>query len=220
MADSLQPSEILPTRTSTITLTADGKPACGSRKKSGLRCKQPAGYGTEHPGYGPCKYHLGKTRTPSQRAAQQEMQDRYEEKLRMGEISPDAEPEEVLLQEVARSHAAVDAFDRLVMALEEDEVPTNRGRILINQWNEQRRLLTTVTRIAMAAGIAERQTQVLEIQALGVLHALESVLASPEVDLSPAQQAIARRLLATHLRQITMTDDQRLEMQQVQNGVA
>jgi hypothetical protein len=32
---------------------------CGATKRNGQLCKQPAGYGTTHPGKGPCKWHGG-----------------------------------------------------------------------------------------------------------------------------------------------------------------
>ena len=37
------------------------KPLCGAKrtKRGGEPCKQPAGYGTDHPGQGACKYHGG-----------------------------------------------------------------------------------------------------------------------------------------------------------------
>jgi hypothetical protein len=177
-----------------------------------------AGHGTVHPGYGPCKYHMGHMKETQQRAARDQMQDLFNEKVRLGEISPDAEPEEVLLQEVARAHAAVDAFDAQVLALSEEERLTNQGRVLISMWNKQREMLATVSRIALAAGVQERQTQVLEIQAMGVIKALDAVVNSAELDLTPIQRAAARRLLAGELRQISMSEMQRMEMQEIETG--
>ena len=38
------------------------KPKCGRKKKQGPgHCARPAGWGTDHPGEGPCKLHGGKT---------------------------------------------------------------------------------------------------------------------------------------------------------------
>lgn len=37
------------------------KHLCGVRKKDGKPCGMAAGYGTPHPGEGPCKYHMGCT---------------------------------------------------------------------------------------------------------------------------------------------------------------
>src|SRR5688500_13862424 len=99
MADALVP-EVVPTTTSTVTMTVDGKVACGARKKSGGRCIMRAGYGTDHPGYGPCKFHLGHMKEVKQKAARDEMMDIYSDRMALGDISPDAEPEEVLMQEI------------------------------------------------------------------------------------------------------------------------
>jgi hypothetical protein len=70
----------------------------------------------------------------------------------------------------------------------------------------------------LAAGVQERQTQVLEIQAMGVIKALDAVVNSAELDLTPIQRAAARRLLAGELRQISMSEMQRMEMQEIETG--
>jgi len=43
------------------------KPLCGAKrtKRDGIPCKNPAGYGTDHPGQGACKYHGGCSAFPS-----------------------------------------------------------------------------------------------------------------------------------------------------------
>ena len=41
-------------------MSANGRPKCGARKKqSEGNCARPAGWGTDHPGYGKCKLHGG-----------------------------------------------------------------------------------------------------------------------------------------------------------------
>src|SRR5262245_27142449 len=49
------------------TLTKNGRPICGAprtgRSSSGAGiCLNPAGFKTDHPGFGHCSYHLGNTR--------------------------------------------------------------------------------------------------------------------------------------------------------------
>ena len=43
------------------------KPLCGAKrtKRGGTPCKHPAGYGTDHPGQGACKFHGGCSAFPS-----------------------------------------------------------------------------------------------------------------------------------------------------------
>jgi hypothetical protein len=215
----LVPDDILPTVSSAAILTVDGKVACGARKKSGQRCQLAAGYGTTHHGYGPCKFHLGHMKETTAKAARDQMQDIFKRRLELGDISPEDDPEEVLVQEIKRSHAAVDRYDGIVGELQEDDLTSNRGRVILQQWNRQREMLVTVTRIALQAGIMERQTQVLEIQAVGVIKALDAVLNAAELDLTPEQRGTARRLMAASLRQITVGDSQRMEMQEIEQGV-
>ena len=40
---------------------ADVRGICGARTRKGTPCRRPAGWGTDHPGVGRCKYHGGAT---------------------------------------------------------------------------------------------------------------------------------------------------------------
>jgi hypothetical protein len=40
---------------------------CGARARSGKPCRRPAGWGTEHAGYGACKLHGGSTPNAARR---------------------------------------------------------------------------------------------------------------------------------------------------------
>src|SRR4051812_48589995 len=42
---------------------------CGARKKNGTLCRAFAGQGTDHPGYGKCKYHFGSSPSHRKHAA-------------------------------------------------------------------------------------------------------------------------------------------------------
>lgn len=54
-----------------------GKPKCGAKKKQGPgQCTRPAGWGTDHPGIGCCKFHGGST--PNHRRSAQLEQARIE----------------------------------------------------------------------------------------------------------------------------------------------
>lgn len=174
---------------------------CGAHKKDGAGlCRNPAGMGTDHLGYGTCKYHMGCTPAVARGAHRALLADKVDEMKRLGVVPANANPEEVLLQEVARAAGAVAYFDDLVAALEEDELLSPRGIVLTEMWNEQRRLLAQTAKSVVQAGLAKRTVQVQETQAALLVQIVLAVIGSPELSLDSEQQSIARRLVASQLR--------------------
>jgi hypothetical protein len=175
---------------------------CGSRKKNGQPCKLPAGYKTDHPGYGSCALHWGCTVANRKSAAIQEVRERMLVKL--GDQHPTITPEDALLQEVRRAAASVAWFDEQVNgitpeALDDDETGYKRAA-LITVWRQERRHMADVAALALRAGIEERMVRATEAQAEGVVRALMSVVR--ELGLTDEQQLDARRKLAGHLREL------------------
>jgi hypothetical protein len=41
---------------------------CGAKGRQGTPCRRPAGWGTDHAGFGTCKFHTGSTRTQAKHA--------------------------------------------------------------------------------------------------------------------------------------------------------
>lgn len=78
--------------------------ACGARDRSGGPCQRPAGWGTDHAGYGRCKLHGGKTPN-HQRAARR--QQAAEAVASLG-LRRDVDPNTALLEEAhgAAGHVA------------------------------------------------------------------------------------------------------------------
>lgn len=90
-------------------------PLCESRLKkdgepTGELCQQIRGWGTTHPGFGHCKRHGGSTKAGKKFAAEQMARELVEEqrrKLRLFGGRNVVDPEQVLLEEMQRSHAIV-----------------------------------------------------------------------------------------------------------------
>lgn len=135
-------------------------------------------------------------------AAREEAYAKVEQLKRLGRFKEGATAEEVLLQEISRSAGAVAVLDDMVSELDEDAMLTLRGQTLIDTWNEQRRLLVQVGKTVLQAGVAERQVQIAEMQANALVACLLAVIGAPEMALSAEQQSMARRLMATQLREL------------------
>jgi hypothetical protein len=179
---------------------------CGATKKNGERCRSVAGLGTDHLGYGPCKQHGGSTKAHVVKAARQEIVDKLDEMAKLGIVNDFVGPEAALMYEVSRSAASVAYYDAEVSKLRPEELTSSRGQVLINQWNEQRRLLTHTAKIIVAAGIAKRSVEVAEMQAKAMVGAIMAVISAPEMALSPEQQTLARQLIAAQLRQMVVVE--------------
>lgn len=110
-------------------------------------------------------------------------------------------PEEALMMDVTRAALAVAQWDREVDKLDDPASP--RAQTIVNQWNEQRRLLHQASKIVIQSGIAKRHVEVAEMQAVVLMQALLQVIGSPEMALTPQQQASARAMLAAKLRQLS-----------------
>lgn len=185
-----------------------GYRSCGARKRDGDRCTKPCGWGTDHPGFGQCKYHGGSTIVGDRIAAREELV-KVNTQLRLSGLRKMA-PADALSEELARSAGAVAYFDEAVARIQlvgedrdEDgyELLSPVALGLIELWTEQRRHYVQVAALAARAGIDERQIQIMETTAQAVVAATMAVLA--ELDLTPEQTARAKVAMATKLRALS-----------------
>lgn len=161
----------------------DDRPRCGAKKRdgSGGTCTQHAGWGTDHPGVGPCKLHGGNTRN-HKTAAQTELARRAVHTYGLPRnIAPDA----ALLEEVHRTAGHVAWLATKVAELDEDDLVWNRVEEVDKQsgqfggvdtthkatphtwvtlYQAERKHLVAVSKAALDAGIAERQVRLAEQQ--------------------------------------------------------
>lgn len=179
---------------------------CGAKKtkRGGVRCRALAGFGTDHPGYGTCKYHGGCMPGQITRAARVEIAEKLDGMRALGQINDRVGPEEALLIEISRSAAAVAYFDDIVARIPQDETWFGPNQVIIEQWNDQRILLRQTAKAIVAAGIAKRQVEIAEMQAKALVAVILAVVTAPEMSLNADQQSMARQLMAAKLRTLTI----------------
>jgi hypothetical protein len=132
---------------------------CGAKSRSGGACRRPAGWGTDHTGYGRCKLHGGNTRNHQQAARRQQAADAV---ASLG-LRRDIDPNTALLEEVHRAAGHVAWLGEMVGQLDEQQVvqgvvrtvqhpdgsSTVEARAAINVWvrlwQEERDRLVRVT---------------------------------------------------------------------------
>ena len=156
-------------------------------------CKQPAGYGTTHPGYGHCKYHYGNTRALRTHGARLMIRGEAYKLCQARGIDPDSvSPERVMMEELARSYAVVNYL----------ESQTDIDAAMWPDWQTvmmaERKHMVAVAKAMIDAGIAERHVKIIEDQARVLGQAVRTIL--DRLQLSPDQQiqapAIVREVFA------------------------
>lgn len=183
------------------------RPKCGAKKAGspGQVCRLAAGHGTNHPGYGPCKYHMGNTPMVARRAAR----DFGADIARTMGHPVDITPSEALLEEVRRSAGTVRWLEEKVgvWKLEDGEniaLPDELAGWL-QAYREERKHLAKVAKAALDAGVAERAVRVAEQQGEALAGAIQSILAA--IGLTPEQKRMIPQVVPPILRALSERTD-------------
>jgi hypothetical protein len=183
----------------------DSKPLCGAqRRQADAKCRRPAGWGTDHVGFGKCKLHGGSTKNHRQSAqAMASEADARAMLARLGEPEPLGDPVEELLAIGAEAKSWLGALREQVSELhqlsKDDVALIDRVRAPVQLYGEAmdrtERVLVNLAKL----GLDERMTRVREIQAVRLVDAVSAVLAHPSLGLTVELQRQARALLAAEL---------------------
>ena len=172
---------------------------CGAKRTRGEgRCTRPAGWGTDHPGYGSCKFHAGST--PNGRAAaRMEMARDSLERLGVAATAAPVNPVELLGDLIDQSAALVAYLREQVAAL--PAVLTADGtHPLVRLYGVERDRAARVSREAVALGLEERRVRVSEATREGLAQVILATLRDPELGLSAEQLEAAPKVAARLIR--------------------
>lgn len=186
------------------------KRKCGAKAKStGKPCQNPAGFKTDHVGFGRCHLHGG--RAPGGRkAAQKEIAQHAVETYG---LPREVQPHDALLEEIWRTSGHVDWLEHKVREHEPEAliygvVKEHQGSessftefaakpsVWLQLYQRERRHLVDVCRVAIAAGIAERQVALAEQYGKLIARVITGVLDELGVGNKPEVPGIIRRHLA------------------------
>lgn len=183
---------------------------CGARKRQGEgTCHLVAGAGTDHKGFGRCRYHGGNTTTQRTAAA------REAGAALAAELQVD--PHEALERTVWAWNGIVAYFTNQVAALEAEAVVITHRRernvtdgegdsyvetstearlnILVRERHEALQQLARAAKVAIDAGVQERHLQVVERLAAGLAEFVQGLLADFGLENDPRAPEIVRRRL-------------------------
>jgi hypothetical protein len=183
------------------TSPGHGHPCCGAKKRQGEgNCQRPAGWGTDHLGFGPCRTHGGNTKNHRTAALNQQA-----ERL-LADLN--APPVDNPLTELARITGQVvawkDGLAAKVNELTSLRYSTDGGEQLRSEVALFERALDRCERFLTAMAklnIDERLARIEQQQADLVTYAVTMTL--EELGLPTEQQAEARRGVARHLRVVS-----------------
>lgn len=128
---------------------------CGAKARGGAPCRKLAGFGTDHVGFGACKYHAGSTRTG--RTAAYKEQARAEAARLGGEVP--LNPDEALTWAVAVAAGSVAFFQRKLREVEDaaEKIDGAGAIALTRALSAEAEKLARVAKVAADAGIEERR---------------------------------------------------------------
>jgi hypothetical protein len=173
------------------------KALCGAKKRNGDMCRAFAGQGTDHPGVGRCKFHLGSSKNHRKHAvklkAEQEVARARNE---FGGKIP-VEPTEALLS-VLHLSAGQLAWLHDELETQSDKTSFN-GQVLMRLWNDERDRVARIAKAALDAGVAERQIKLAESYGEMLATVLRAIFYDPELDLTDGQKSCLPSLLRRHL---------------------
>ena len=143
-------------------MTQPPSETCNGQTTAGGLCELPSGWGTAHVGYGRCKLHGGSSRSGEVAAARQAAVVLASE-LRMA-------PQDALLWTVWLAAAEVDYFNQRVADLDGEKILVEHDRrgpelnAYLRARNDANERLARYSKMALDAGIAERQVRISEVQ--------------------------------------------------------
>lgn len=181
---------------------------CGRPKRQGEgTCTRPAGWGTDHQGYGACKLHGGSTpngRKNAQTAAATELMAKV---LHNADATPITDPVAALQRLAAIVSNGVDVMGDWVNQLERNAATGTEIRAEVQVWErligQSRGLLVDMAKL----GIANRQVAIEEGQALLFAAALRWLLSQPVAWPAEAHVLVGEMLGRLDRGEITVGDE-------------
>lgn len=165
---------------------------CNVLAKNGkTRCHQPKGWETDHVGYGLCRHHGGNTSYERAKGAWL-MAHAIARELNVS-------PWEALLAEVRRASGEVAFYDAKVAQATSDDDLLGDYSPWVSKWEDARKNLVRVSKVAIDAGVTERFVRQVESDSQRLMGLLIATLQDPELSLSTAQVGVARSILRREL---------------------
>lgn len=183
---------------------SEPKQRCGAKTRAGggHPCKLVAGAGTDHRGHGRCRYHGGSHRNGRVSAAREAA---VAEVARLG-LAVDTDPHAALKAGVDILAGQVAFLHGKVREIEQgEELDAGALHPVIRTLNGVLEQWTRSAKVAIDAGVAERQVQLDEMQVGRVVALMRHVLDAAA--LSGEQRVLAQAAMAEQLAKLDVFDE-------------
>jgi hypothetical protein len=168
-------------------------PLCGAKARHGGSCRHSAGWGTDHPGFGNCKFHFGATPNGGVFAAKQAA---AAEAARLG-VAIETDPHEALAAVVNIIAGQVAFLQGKVNELDEGKALTRGGlNPVIRALNGVLEQWQRAAKAAADAGVEERRLRLDALVVDGIGDFLRAVFG--ELELTPEQEALIPEAMKRH----------------------
>ena len=170
------------------------KDKCGARRRDGGRCTQPAGAGTQHLGFGTCKFHGGNMQVHMKKEIKRQA-------VIMG-APKEINPLDAIIWCIQITAGEIEWMNGQIAKLQEEQWIefTIQGKQL-NVWQRARSdaqdRLVRYSKDAITLGLAERAIRLAEQFGVTIAKLLEGIAA--DLDLTVPQQRIWPSIVRKHL---------------------
>lgn len=181
-----------------------GTALCGAklRRREGT-CRHPAGWGTSHNGYGPCKFHMGNMPNVSLGATRTALQARVSGELVRREIVPVTEPTAELSRAVGETIAFRDLCRDLLAEITDGWTRTNpiagneETKAAVQLYAQAQRDATKDLATMVKLDIKDRVAAMSELKTAAWMAAIQQIAARSWAHEAPTEQIIAEAILDT-----------------------
>lgn len=163
-------------------------------------CSKVAGWGTDHSGYGRCKWHGGASPTYDVKVHEQ----KAKEALKNFGLPVPVDPQEALLEELFRTKGHVLWLEERVGELHTEQmhgavggasggIPEHKQHVWITMLDKERFHYIRVAKACVDAGIEERRVRLAEEQGAQLAQVVKGILSALDIPLdSPKTRKIVR----------------------------
>jgi hypothetical protein len=185
----------------------ENTPRCGANLAGGRTCRNVAGMGTDHLGFGKCKRHLGCVEQVA-KAAYKEMAADYVNSAPIMLHEPiELHPIDAIMEVIKRRAGFIRWLEHKIEAegehgLHQEALTTGikSPSVWVKLLNDEQVELVKASAIALNAGVAERQVRLAEQQGQLIFVALKAAL--DQLGLTDTQQAMVSAVMRRVLTQV------------------
>lgn len=172
---------------------------CGGEAIDGNPCTNLKGRGTDHPGFGKCRFHLGNAPNLKQAAAKEAAT----KALTMLGIPIPTDPVSALRAALDSANGIHAAVERLLIEAATGEADMKAIGVRLSLYGEAIDRLARVAKLTVDANISERHVRIAEQQGTLIVEILRRALA--RAGLPSEQRSLVEKALGAELREYAAT---------------